>query len=219
MKNFPVELSTKIKANKIIATITIDEIENAVALADTLRSSGINTIEITLRTDCALDALEIIRKEFTDMVVGAGTVIFKHQVRDVINAGAQFAVAPGTNALVIEEAIKLGLPFAPGVATPSDIELAVNLDCCILKYFPAEQSGGITYLEAISQPYQHLGLQFIPLGGITPDNMVNYLNYPLILAIGGSWIAGKNLINKKDWKTILLNGKSAIKASNVLKFS
>jgi 2-dehydro-3-deoxyphosphogluconate aldolase/(4S)-4-hydroxy-2-oxoglutarate aldolase len=212
MKTFPAEMLKKIKEVKIIATVTIDELENAVPLARTLWQSGIRAMELTLRTNCALQAIETIRKEFPDMMVGAGTVIFKQQVRDVMNAGVHFAVAPGTNSLVIEEAQKLGLPFAPGIATPSDIELAVNLDCRILKYFPAEKLGGITYLDSITQPYQHLGLQFIPLGGIGENNMNDYINHPLILAIGGSWIATKMMIDQKDWESILTNGINAINA-------
>lgn len=172
--------------------------------------SGIRAIELTLRTNCALEAIGTIREEFPDMLVGAGTVIFKQQVRDVINAGSHFAVAPGTSSLVIEEAKKLGLPFAPGIATPSDIELAVNLGCRVFKYFPAEKLGGTSFLDSISRPYQHLGLQFIPLGGIGENNIEHYLNHPLILAVGGSWIATKMRINQKDWKGILTNSKTAI---------
>ena len=212
MTTFPAEMLKKIGEAKIIATVTIDELKSAVPLARTLWQSGVRAIELTLRTDFALEAIETIRKEFPDMLVGAGTVIFKQQVRDVMNAGAHFAVAPGTNSIVIEEAKKLGLPFAPGIATPSDIELAVNLDCRVLKYFPAEKLGGIAYLDSITQPYQHLGLQFIPLGGIGENNMKAYINHPLILAIGGSWIATKMMINQKDWETILTIGKNAINA-------
>ena len=212
MTTFPAEMLKKIKEAKIIATVTIDELESAVPLARTLWQSGVRAIELTLRTDFAMEAIETICKEFPDMLVGAGTVIFKQQVRDVLNAGAHFAVAPGTNSIVIEEAKKLGLPFAPGIATPSDIELAVNLDCRVLKYFPAEKLGGIPYLDSISQPYRHLGIQFIPLGGIGENNMKAYINHPLIIAIGGSWIATKMMIDQKDWETILTNGINAINA-------
>lgn len=212
METFHTEIIKKMKEAKIIATLTIDELEGVVPLAGTLWQSGIRAIELTLRTDCALHAIEKVRKKFPDMLVGVGTVIFKQQVRDVINAGAHFAVAPGTNGTVIEEAKKLGLPFAPGIATPSDIEKAVSLDCRVLKYFPAEKLGGIPYLESISQPYQHLGIQFIPLGGIGENNMKGYINHPLILAIGGSWIATKMMIDQKDWEAILTNGINAINA-------
>jgi len=210
MNTFPAEMLKKIKEAKIIVTVTLDELENAIPLTRTLWQSGIRAIELTLRTNCALEAISTIRKEFPEMLVGAGTVIFKQQVRDVINAGSHFAVAPGTNSLVIEEAKKHGLPFAPGIATPSDIELAVNSGSRVFKYFPAEKLGGVSYLDSMSQPYQHLGIQFIPLGGIGENNMEHYLSHPLILAIGGSWIATKMMINHKDWKGILTNSKTAI---------
>jgi 2-dehydro-3-deoxyphosphogluconate aldolase/(4S)-4-hydroxy-2-oxoglutarate aldolase len=139
------------------------------------------------------------------MMLGFGTVINQEQVNDIVNIGADFAFAPGCNPRIITAAQKNGLPFVPGIMTPTDIEMALELDCRILKYFPAETSGGITHLKSMSAPYQYLGLKFIPLGGINISNARNYLESPLITAVGGSWVAKRNLILEENWKAIARN--------------
>jgi 2-dehydro-3-deoxyphosphogluconate aldolase/(4S)-4-hydroxy-2-oxoglutarate aldolase len=120
----------------------------------------------------------------------------------VAGEGAAFAVSPGVNRRVVETAIACGLPFAPGVLTPSDIEAALELGCRRLKLFPAEASGGLTYLRNIAAPYNHLGVKYLPLGGVKQSNLAEYLSEPLVTAVGGSWLAPKQAIADHDWAQI-----------------
>ena len=170
-------------------------------------------MELTLRTSAALECLKAITTEVPEMMAGAGTIIIPEQVDQVLNAGAAFAVSPGTNPVVIRRAIELGLPFAPGVLTPTDIDVAVHAGCRELKFFPAEQSGGLSMLSAIKAPYAHLGLKYIPLGGVTTANLESYLRDPDVLAVGGSWLAKKDSIDAERWDEIT---KAAREASAIV---
>ncbi len=201
------DIIEKIDEAGIIAVLVIDELKHALPLANALLAGGINTVELTLRTDAALDAAKIIKKELPQINLGFGTVLTVDQVKAVVDLGADFAVAPGCNPKVIAEAIKQGLSFAPGIMTPSDIELAVEQGCRILKYFPAETSGGMEHLENMVAPYGYLDLKFIPLGGCNMENAASYLKSPLITAIGGSWIAKRQLIQSEKWDIITANAK------------
>jgi 2-dehydro-3-deoxyphosphogluconate aldolase/(4S)-4-hydroxy-2-oxoglutarate aldolase len=136
------------------------------------------------------------------MLAGAGTIIEARQVSEVLAAGGQFGVAPGTNAEVIIEAARAGLPFAPGVMTPTDIDLAVRLGCRDLKFFPAVPAGGLGMLAALKAPYAHFGLRYIPLGGVTAETMGQWLADPDVPAVGGSWLAKKELIDAGAWGRI-----------------
>lgn len=189
----------------IVAVVVIDDVENAIPLAKALLAGGVNIIELTLRTPAALKAAEQIKKNVPEIHLGFGTVITEDQVKAVVNAGADFAVAPGCNPKIIASAVKHGLSFAPGIMTPTDIEVAISEGCRILKFFPAKTSGGISHLESMSAPYNYLGLKFIPLGGVNMSNAESYLSSPLITAIGGSWVAKRNLIANKNWQTITDN--------------
>ena len=201
------ELIKKIDDASIIAVLIIDELKNAIPLAKALIDGGVAAIELTLRTPGALDAAKIIKKEFPEVTLGFGTVLTVDQVKAVVDVGADFAVSPGCNPKIIVEAYKQGLSFAPGVMTPSDIEIAIQEGCRILKFFPAETSGGLKHLESMSAPYNYLGLKFIPLGGCNINNAADYLRSDLITAIGGSWVAKRNLIQSKDWNSIKSNAK------------
>ena len=201
------ELIKKIDDASIIAVLIIDELKNAIPLAKALIDGGVAAIELTLRTPGALDAAKIIKKEFPEVTLGFGTVLTVDQVKAVVDVGADFAVSPGCNPKIIVEAYKQGLSFAPGVMTPSDIEIAIQEGCRILKFFPAETSGGLKHLESMSAPYNYLDLKFIPLGGCNMNNAADYLRSDLITAIGGSWVAKRNLIQSKDWNSIKSNAK------------
>ncbi len=201
------EIITKIDEAGIVAVLVIDELKHALPLAKALLAGGVNSIELTLRTDAALDAAKLIKKELPEINLGFGTVLTVDQVKAVVDLGADFAVSPGCNPKVIAEAIKLGLSFAPGIMTPSDIEIAVEQGCRILKYFPAETSGGMPHLENMVAPYGYLGLKFIPLGGCSMQNARTYLESPLITAIGGSWIAKRPLILAEKWDEITANAR------------
>lgn len=206
---FPTDLHQQIKRSAVVAVLVIDDASNAVPLARALLRGGIDSMELTLRTDAALDSLRAIRDEVPEMLAGIGTILTIEQVDEVVAAGAAFGVAPGLNRRVVEYAQDKGLPFGPGIATPSDIEQGIELGCRTLKYFPAETLGGLPHLKNMAAPYQHLGLDFIPLGGLNANNMSKYLASPLISAIGGSWIAKRDVIAAQDWDTIEANARQA----------
>lgn len=192
-----------------MAVLILDDVEAAPPLAQALLAGGIEAMELTLRTPAALEALRRIRAEVPAMLVGAGTLLTPAQVQDAQSAGAAFGVAPGCNPRVIAAARDLGLPFAPGVCTPTDIELALESDCTLLKFFPAQPSGGLPYLRAIAAPFAHVGVQFLPLGGIGPDQAETWLREPAVTALGGSWLAPRDLIQKRDWATITATARLA----------
>lgn len=199
------DIIRKIDDCGIIAVLVIDELKHAVPVAQALLKGGVDAIELTLRTPVAMDAARLIKKEVPEINLGFGTVLTVDQVKAVADLGADFAVAPGCNPKVIAEAYKQGLSFAPGIMTPSDIEIAVEQGCRVLKYFPAETSGGMEHLNNMVAPYQYLGLTFIPLGGCNISNAPSYLESSLITAIGGSWVAKRPLIQAEDWDTITNN--------------
>lgn len=206
-KAMPIHIADKIQESGIVAVIIIDKVRHAIPLAEALLKGGVDAIELTLRTTAALDAAAMIKKEVPDITLGFGTVINTEQVKKVVDVGADFAVAPGCNPKIIQEAQKLGLPFAPGIMTPSDIEIAIENGCRIIKFFPAVTSGGISHLDSMVAPYKYLGLQFIPLGGVNMDNAEQYLRSPLITAIGGSWVANRKLIQDENWGQIASNSE------------
>ena len=207
---FPDSLLQKIRQLKIIAVVVIDDSDDAVPLAHALLDGGITAIELTLRTPSAFDSLQRIRKYCPELMVGLGTVISTTQVEKAAASGAAFAVAPGLNPKVVLAAQEAGLPFAPGIISPSDIEIAFELGCKLLKFFPAEPSGGIAYLNSMTSPYAHLGLEFIPLGGLDESNFTDYLSLKQVPAVGGSWIAPRDLIQRKAWATITAKAQMAI---------
>lgn len=209
-QSIPEPLLQRIREARIIAVVVIDDPEDAVPLAEALMAGGIQAIELTLRTATAFESLRRIRKACPNMLAGLGTVLFPKQVTAAVEGGAAFAVAPGFNPEVVRAAQAAGLPFGPGIMTPSDIEGAVQLGCRLLKIFPAEPCGGMAFLKSISAPYAHLGLEYIPLGGLNEDNFTGYLALKNVPAVGGSWIAPRELIQTKDWKAIRENASRAM---------
>ena len=206
---FNPKLTNQLYKTGIIAVLVIEDAKDAVPLAHALLDGGVNIMELTLRTPVAMDALREIKENVPEMIAGVGTVITTEQVEHIARVGAHFGVAPGMNPGVVKKAKELGLPFSPGIATPSDIEQALELDCRILKFFPAEPSGGLSYLKSIANPYGFIGLKYIPLGGLNQENFRSYIESPLVIAVGGSWLAKKELIQKKDWKKVTENARMA----------
>ena len=203
-------IGRKILESKLIAVLVVNDVDEGLRVAESLLRGGVDIMELTLRTPAAVDALKSIRKEFPEMTAGIGTILRKEQVDEVIEAEADFGVSPGTNPRILEYAREKGLPFGPGIMTPTDIDIAlVEHDCHLLKFFPAGSSGGLAHLKNISAPYQHLGVKFIPLGGVTPKNLTEYIDSELIAAVGGSWIAPKPLIADKSWSAIEQNAREA----------
>ncbi len=205
----PAGLLERIERCGVVAVLVVDELAHAVPLARALLAGGIDAMELTLRTPVALAALEAIRSQVPDMLPGVGTVLTPEQAGEAAAAGAAFGVAPGLNPRVVGAAQQVGLPFAPGVATASDLEAALELGCRDVKFFPAEPTGGMAYLKSMAAPYTHLGVRFVPLGGLKPDNVSEYLSSSLVLAVGGSWIAPRDTIRQEDWDAIRINALQA----------
>jgi len=202
-------LAEKIRKSRIIAVLVVDSAEDAVPLARALLRGGISAMELTLRTPAAFDALERIRAETPELLAGIGTILNAEQVKTARDCGAAFGVAPGLNKTVVEAAKALSFPFAPGIMTPSEIEAAYALGCTVMKLFPSEPAGGLDYLNNINAPYAHLGIEYIPLGGVSLENLRAYLECPIVLAVGGSWLAPRKLIQQKDWDQISRNCEKA----------
>lgn len=204
------DLGRRIQAGGIIAVLVIDREEDGPPLARALLAGGVDAMELTLRTPAALPALGAIRREVPEMLAGIGTILTREQVDAVVDGGGAFGVSPGLNPRVVERAGERGLPFAPGIMTPSDIERAVDLGCRLLKYFPAESSGGLTHLKSMAAPYQHLGVRYMPLGGIKTANLAAYVASPLVAAVGGSWLAPREQIKAHQWETITATAREAV---------
>ena len=192
----------RISKVRVVPVVVIDHAEDAVPLAEALLAGGLNVMEITFRTPAAEQSIRNVRKAFPKMLVGAGTILDTDQLQSAIDAGAQFAVAPGLNETVIKKSHLLNLPFVPGVMTPSDVEDGLMLGCKLQKFFPAEVAGGVKMLKALAGPYAHTGIKFIPLGGVNTDNAHAYLTLPIVAAIGGSWMVERKLIAEKNWLAI-----------------
>lgn len=199
---FSESLRVRIRESGVIAVLVIERAEHAVSLARALLAGGVTAMELTLRTPRAIECLRAVASEVPEMLAGAGTIIEARQVPEVLAAGGQFGVSPGTNVEVIREAARLGLPFAPGVMTPTDIDTAVQLGCRDLKFFPAVPAGGLAMLAALKAPYAHLGVKYIPLGGVTAATMGQWLADSDVPAVGGSWLAKKELIDAEAWDRI-----------------
>jgi len=189
-------------AQRLICVAVIDRAEDAVPLAEALLAGGLNTIEVTFRTAGAADAIARIRKSVPQMCVGAGTLLAADQVRQAVDAGAQFGVSPGLSEAVSNAAHEIKLPLYPGVVTPMEIMRALEFGWRHLKFFPAETFGGVNALKALSGPFGHTGVKFIPTGGITAATLPDYLALPPVAAVGGSWMAERKLVADKAWAKI-----------------
>jgi 2-dehydro-3-deoxyphosphogluconate aldolase/(4S)-4-hydroxy-2-oxoglutarate aldolase len=199
-----------LRRHGVVPVIAIDDEDSALSLADALTEGGLPVAEITFRTSAAAQVISKIAKERPELVLGAGTVLSAENVRRAKDAGALFGVAPGVNPEVLKEAARLDLPFVPGVVTPTEIEQALSLGARILKFFPAEAFGGLKVIKALAAPFAHLGVKFIPTGGITAANLADYLRTDIIACVGGTWIASRESIAEKKWAQIRDNCKSAV---------
>ena len=213
------EVFEKIAEFGVVPVIAIDSAEQALPLADALIAGGLPLAEITFRTEAAAETISQISKNRPQMLVGAGTVLTPATVAAAREAGAAFAVAPGLNARVVGSARALGLPFVPGTANPSDVEIGLELGCKLLKFFPAEALGGAKLLTAIYAPYKHTGVKFMPTGGVTADNLESYLSLPAVAAVGGTWIAKPADIAAGNWDAIAERCRAACKIVASLKKS
>lgn len=184
----------------IVPVIRIDDAEKAAPLARALISGGIPCAEVTFRTAQGEAAMARIKREVPEILLGAGTVLTREQVDKAVRAGAAFMVSPGFNPQVVSYCAERGIPIIPGCSSPSDMEQALAFGLEAVKFFPAEQAGGLDYIKAVSAPYS--SLMFIPTGGINAQNIAKYTAYEKILACGGSWMVSAELINAGDFSRI-----------------
>ncbi|GAA8335847.1 bifunctional 4-hydroxy-2-oxoglutarate aldolase/2-dehydro-3-deoxy-phosphogluconate aldolase [Helicobacter pylori] len=189
-----------LQISPIIPVVVIENIKDAVPLAQSLIEGGIPIIEVTLRSSCALEAIELIAKNVPKMRVGAGTILNPTQLEQTQNRGAEFLISPGLTIKLLEHAKKKDMPLIPGVSSSSEVMQALELGYNALKFFPAEYCGGVKLLNAFNGPFK--GVKFCPTGGISADNMHSYLNLENVLCVGGSWLTPKNLIQNKEWDKI-----------------
>jgi 2-dehydro-3-deoxyphosphogluconate aldolase/(4S)-4-hydroxy-2-oxoglutarate aldolase len=181
-----------------------------VPLADALLEGGLPVAEITFRTDAALDSIAAISSQRPELLVGAGTVLTESQVDDAKAAGAKFALSPGLDLDVLLRAEEVGLPFAPGIMTPTDLQAALKAGCKMVKFFPAMAAGGPNLLRNIAAPYAHTEIGFNPTGGVTLENLDQWLSMPTVRAVGGTWIATKADIANGDWAQITEKAKMSV---------
>ena len=205
----PDPLTERLARSGVVAVVTVENPEDAGPIARALLTGGVDAIELTFRTARAAEAIRRIRAEVPEILVGAGTLLNRAHVQTAIEAGALFGVAPGCNPSTIAAARECGLPFAPGVMTPTDMEIALEHGCRVLKYFPATNLAGPSALETMAAPFAHLGLRFIPLGGINLASLPQWLASAAVLCVGGSWLAPRDLIQRKDWTTLQRNAEQA----------
>lgn len=196
-----------LSAGAVVPVMAIDDINTAVDLAHALVEGGIPTLEITLRTEHGLKAIELIAKEVKGAIVGAGTVINGEQLKAVEDAGAVFAISPGLHTSLAKASLESGIPLIPGVATPGEVQLALEHGIDTLKLFPAEVVGGQAMLKALYGPYAQV--RFCPTGGITLATAPEYLKLPNVLCVGGTWLTPKDAVANKDWDTITRLAKEA----------
>lgn len=184
----------------VIPVLTIETLDTAVPLARALVRGGLPVLEITLRTDAGLDAIRAVADEVPEAIVGAGTVLNAAQLDQVQRAGARFAVSPGCTDALARAVRSSGLPFLPGVQTVSEAMVLGELGFGILKFFPADAAGGLTWIKAVGAPLS--GLQFCPTGGITADTAPAYLALPNVACVGGSWVAPRVAVATGDWQSV-----------------
>jgi 2-dehydro-3-deoxyphosphogluconate aldolase/(4S)-4-hydroxy-2-oxoglutarate aldolase len=195
-----VDAGDLLRNEKLVPVVVIEDADNAIALAECLLGAGLGSIEITLRSKAALAAIEKIALHVPDMIVGAGSLRSIEQLAVIREAGAQFAVAPGSAPGLLDAVEVSGMPLVPGAATATEMMQLLERGYTLQKFFPAELAGGIPYLKAIGAPLPEL--RFMPTGGITAELAVEYLALPNVVAVGGSWITPKNLLDAGDFDEI-----------------
>lgn len=190
----------ELEKNIIVPVVVLDDAKGAENLAKALVQGGLPCAEITFRTDAAEESIRIMCEKFPEMCVGAGTVLTTGQVDRAINAGAKFIVSPGFDPEIVDYCLEKGIAVLPGCITPSEVAQSVKRDLEVIKFFPAEQSGGLAMIKAMAAPYTTV--KFMPTGGISAKNVASYLECDKIFACGGSWMVKKNLIEDQEFDKI-----------------
>jgi 2-dehydro-3-deoxyphosphogluconate aldolase/(4S)-4-hydroxy-2-oxoglutarate aldolase len=199
------ELIDQLAALAVMPVIQIENADDAVKLVEVLSENGLPAAEITFRSAAAGESIRRIRAAFPDVILCAGTVLTIGQVDEAVAAGADFIISPGFNPTTVNYCIENGIKIIPGINNPSQIEQALELGIKVVKFFPAEASGGVNMVKALVGPYSQIKL--MPTGGIKPSNVMDYLAVPQVIACGGSWIATTSAIANHDWDTIAKNAR------------
>lgn len=200
-------------AIRIVPVLVLNDVDSGLKMCEVLAECGLPAAEITFRTTAAEAVIKAAATRFPELYLGAGTILNIRDLHRAFDAGAKFAVAPGFNPTVVKEAVVNGFAFAPGVCTPSEAEQAMEFGCRFLKFFPAEASGGVNFLKSLIAPYKHLGVRFMPTGGITTGNVAEYLAIKEVVAVGGTWLGKSSDIESGNWDGI----RDAVKAAVALK--
>ena len=201
---------------RIVPVLVLNDVDSGLKMCEVLSECGLPAAEITFRTEAAEAVIQAAAKRFPDLYLGAGTILNVADLHRAFNAGAKFAVAPGFNPTVVKEAISREWAFAPGVCTPSEAEQAMELGCRFLKFFPAEAAGGVKMIQSLIAPYKHLGIRFMPTGGVTTANVANYLAIKEIVAVGGTWLGKSSDIEAGNWDSIREAVRSAVELKKSL---
>ncbi len=194
----------------IIPVLALEDLDSGLKLIEVLAESGLKALEITYRTKAAPDVIKEAKKRFPKMLLGAGTVLNLTHLKQAFDLGATFAVAPGFNPIIVQAAIDSNYAFCPGIATPSEVEQAYTMGVRMFKFFPAEAMGGIPMIKSIIAPYKHLGIAFMPTGGVTAANAPDYLAIPQIAAVGGTWLGKPDDVKAGNWDKIAKDAKDAM---------
>lgn len=208
MKNWKISAEQVLSTGPVVPVIVVKQPEHAVPMAKALVAGGIRVLEVTLRTPVAMDALRAIIREVPEAIVGAGTVINTQQLKEVTDAGAQFAISPGLTESLLRAATEGPVPLIPGISTVSELMMGMDHGLREFKFFPAEASGGVKALSALAGPFPQV--RFCPTGGITPANYRGYLALKSVLCIGGSWLVPDEALQQGDWERITQLAREAI---------
>jgi len=206
------DIVEQLAAVRIVPVLTASDADEAEHACQALLAGGLSAVEITFRTDAAAEAIRRV-SAIDGLLVGAGTVLSPGQLARALDAGARFAVAPGTNDVVVEAARSAGVLFVPGVATPSEIERARAIGCLVLKLFPASVVGGLAFLKAVAPVYPDV--RFVPTGGVNPENLASYLGLPSVLACGGTWICERRLLDERRFDEVEQRAREAVELAAV----
>ena len=207
----------KLAAIGIVPVLVLEQLDDGLRMCDTLISAGLPVAEITFRTQAAPTILQAARKRHPEMLLGAGTILDVQSLRRAFDGGADFAVAPGYHPAVAAEAQQQGWFFVPGVCTPTEMEAAWSAGFRLLKFYPAEAMGGANTLKAMAAPYRHLGVRYMPTGGITPKNMEAYLSMPEVACVGGTWMGPPKDIAAGRWDGIAQGAREAAAAVRAIR--
>ncbi len=193
-------ITQQLTALKVIPVIAVDNAEDIIPLGKALAENGLPAAEITFRSDAAAEAIRLLKQHQPEMLIGAGTVLNRGQVIAAKEAGASFIVSPGFNPNTVKACQELNIDIVPGINNPSAVEAALEMGLTTLKFFPAEASGGINMVKSLLAPYTDL--QLMPTGGVTPNNIKDYLSIPRVIACGGTWMVDKKLVAEGNWEEI-----------------